>query len=1219
MMLINLKDNRLSFLLFLLFIFLFFSNGFATENHEIEYIIKNSAESAKDLEGILKVEMPKYLDLIGNKEINLSPIPIGNKDAQSIQFEISDYKSVGRKNVVELNIERTDSQSVIMPDENKIVLEDNRAPQKDSSYLNPTTVYVDDLDKIDIVALFEDDFSGIKDGQVVNIEGNSTTINTTENKTAVIEDSIKPNMTPGRYRVYIAGVQDNAGNYSGRIYLGSYRVEKREERPPPPDESLDNYSAVINEAEVEYYGKTVVGVLNLGYAQEMKGLLSTFGEKSDSVKINKVSANLVNRYPILIIPSGGLANQTNVKSLKDRFSEYVKQGGTLLLMAQTRGKCYDLLPDKVGGLGYYQDKACYNVTGQMKNYNYALAGQKDTRVDGTADGVITSWPQNAEVWIKRIKNKFPALLNYKHGSGRVIVSTYYSDFAYGHSQLHQDEKRLIRDLLSWSRDFADLPEVKVGDSKEVKIPLNSKSAIQNKELQADEVKLILRSPNRKKVKTKKLAISNKEGVTFDFDDTNRQLSKENKSGLGIWWINYEFYKDGRLIQKEIEGQRIVLHKELEVKREEELQITVNPKKLSALEGDKIPFNIIVNNNQGTARSLKYKIYNRRNNKKVTSGSINLEANDKVKKNVELNSYQSFTRIRYMVNKNWWRFVFVDEEGQEIVTEERGVSVYKPTVDAKYSFSNLTRPEDDAYQPGDEVKLDLSLLNNIPLDYPIKWSFKLIAPDNSIVYSNSGEDNLSTLLYKEIKFNLPEHYVIGDYEVQLKVSKGNQKLPMRLKSSDRIRFVTKALSINKISKSSANISNLSKSNIKYDLSYKILDRDEEVFKENKKGSVLSKENKSISFSPPTNLSPFKRYKVKFNLAYKGRTEEKKLKINPLDQIDFEKPEQKIIKTNHKLNYNLRISNQSISTMSDLDLKVNIGGSINQTKSFALSEIKVGEKMNKELELKLPKKIYSGTYPVRFFICNDQGQQEEVANSTLKAIKTRLKVKPLKTELSPGDNWGVAIKNVGDRTTKVSYQITLSDNKGYRINKTASTTIPAGEEMAPKWLLDSKFKAGNYMIEWDIETSPIVNKFKNYKRVNLEGTEASIEVKTEKDFYSNKEKIAFESYISNQNYPTDGVVNFDLTKFSTYQGANRKRIDDWTTVGGNNQRTDVAKLPANIKEPSILWKTGFITTGFNLVGNVDEDKINEALFFNVMTDREDYAVAICDGKTGTVEKL
>ena len=56
-------------------------------------------------------------------------------------------------------------------------------------------------------------------------------------------------------------------------------------------------------------------------------------------------------------------------------------------------------------------------------------------------------------------------------TGRVIVSNYYSDYAHGHAQLHRDERALLRDLLSWARDFAGIPEVRPGGKITLNLPV----------------------------------------------------------------------------------------------------------------------------------------------------------------------------------------------------------------------------------------------------------------------------------------------------------------------------------------------------------------------------------------------------------------------------------------------------------------------------------------------------------------------------------------------------------------------------------------------------------------------------------------------------------------------------------------------------------------------------------------------------------------------------
>lgn len=331
------------------------------------------------------------------------------------------------------------------------------------------------------------------------------------------------------------------------------------DQPSDPGGDLEPFASTISGAEPPRFGRVKIAIFRSGYALEMKDLLTTFGEAAEFIRPEEFSPSTAAEYQIVIIPSAALASLENLSNLRKKFSEYVSSGGTLLVMAQPMDTCYRLLPDEVEGIGYYRDKARYAAAG-IDRYNPALAGQTDATVDGTADGVLTAWPERAEIWLHRLKNDFPALLMYRHGAGRVIVSNYYSDYAHGHSQLYKDERALLRDLLSWARDFAEIPEVKPGGKLRVDVPV-AYPAGYGRNTPAARVRLVLRNPDRRKVSIKDHAVKIPPGgsarIPFTFDDTGRVLSGRN--GLGIWWINYEFYDaQGRLLQSELEGQRVAL-------------------------------------------------------------------------------------------------------------------------------------------------------------------------------------------------------------------------------------------------------------------------------------------------------------------------------------------------------------------------------------------------------------------------------------------------------------------------------------------------------------------------------------------------------------------------------------------------------------------------------------------------------------------------------------
>ncbi len=52
----------------------------------------------------------------------------------------------------------------------------------------------------------------------------------------------------------------------------------------------------------------------------------------------------------------------------------------------------------------------------------------------SVDGYFTQYPDNSTILLRRTANGQPAMLMYDYGLGKVIVTSMYSDWAYGHSQ-----------------------------------------------------------------------------------------------------------------------------------------------------------------------------------------------------------------------------------------------------------------------------------------------------------------------------------------------------------------------------------------------------------------------------------------------------------------------------------------------------------------------------------------------------------------------------------------------------------------------------------------------------------------------------------------------------------------------------------------------------------------------------------------------------------------
>ena len=377
-------------------------------------------------------------------------------------------------------------------------------------------------------------------------------------------------------------------------------------------------------------------------------------------------------------------------------------------------------------------------TAGIRKYNYAVAGQQDTTVDGTADGVITSWPEDGETWLYRLKNNFPALLSYQIGQGRVVISNYYSDYARGHSQLNEDEKRLLRDLLSWGRDFGVLPEIAPGGTLDVDVPVVY-SNTGGMTATVTKVRLKLRNPNRQQLKMVEIPAELTPGgsltASFNFNDLDKSLSQNM---LGIWWVNYELVDAaGQVVQAEQEGQRVALSKHLQNNNTTDLAITVKTPLQSALEGENIPFQIIARNDASTSRTFNYKVYavlytlvsRVINEKEVASGTISLASQGETETTVDLTPFKAYTSVSpYPWDKNWWRFE-ITENGKTVAGDLVGLGVYRPAAKAYYKINNLTNPNVSILKAGDKAYLELQIENLVPVGYPVDWEITVKGTQN----------------------------------------------------------------------------------------------------------------------------------------------------------------------------------------------------------------------------------------------------------------------------------------------------------------------------------------------------------------------------------------------------------------------------------------------------------------------------------------------------------
>jgi hypothetical protein len=217
----------------------------------------------------------------------------------------------------------------------------------------------------------------------------------------------------------------------------------------------------------EWQGAPDVAVLKNGFHEGITSLLLRYKDPMRFAGLD-LDPSIVSDHPVLVIPSGGLYGMESSEFFKSALDEYVKQSGTLVVFGQQSGYEFNAIPvpmeedgtyNYVNGYGWSQDQQCFTDGTYIENWHPMLAAQTRSTPTANVDGFFSSYPSNSTVILRRTANGQPALLTYAHGAGRVIVSSMYTDWAYGHAQAANEELAIVRDMIAWAKAPAELTEI----------------------------------------------------------------------------------------------------------------------------------------------------------------------------------------------------------------------------------------------------------------------------------------------------------------------------------------------------------------------------------------------------------------------------------------------------------------------------------------------------------------------------------------------------------------------------------------------------------------------------------------------------------------------------------------------------------------------------------------------------------------------------------------
>jgi len=294
-----------------------------------------------------------------------------------------------------------------------------------------------------------------------------------------------------------------------------------------------------------------VAVLQNGFWQAVGNMMADSNEPVMWVDVNFANETLAG-CSVLVIPSGGLYGLDGSESLKAKLDRFVRNGGTLIVLAQQHGSEYSTVPGGLSGYGWIEDQSCQYSSVGITTYVPFLSGQDSPALDLNVDGYFNGWPENSTIVLSRTKNAQPAMLMYNIGKGRVVATSAYEDWAYDHFAASACGKKLIRDLVSWAVKPAELPEFAQSTGAiSVAVPMENTG-----NSTATKAVFTVVDPDRNVVSTSELAVNI---GARQAGSANFSVAAQSKTG--IWWADYALYNStGGLLRQGFDAQRFAVSK-----------------------------------------------------------------------------------------------------------------------------------------------------------------------------------------------------------------------------------------------------------------------------------------------------------------------------------------------------------------------------------------------------------------------------------------------------------------------------------------------------------------------------------------------------------------------------------------------------------------------------------------------------------------------------------
>ncbi|MDP4181916.1 MAG: hypothetical protein Q8942_12580, partial [Bacillota bacterium] len=880
--------------------------------------------------------------------------------------------------------------------------------------------------------------------------------------------------------------------------------------PPGPgpggDHPDDNYSV----SDTSNYGKywdvdtdSEIGVLNYGSGKTIGSILSQKGIKTCQVQTDlsiRYSNNKdIRNLKTLIIGSGGLAVLSSGLQ-RQKLKEFVENGGTILSMSQQYGKDFSALPssDKpLEGYGWVEDQSCFINAVYYDKDSPIFASQSRKNLTAAFDGYFTEYPKNAQVLLKRTKNDMPSLIEYKVGLGRVIAGTLFTDWAYSHNQVGEEEKHLLDDIILYAiSSGTNIRTYKPGDSVQDNLSINYPSEGKNNygNLQTvDHAEVDIFTSSGDKVFSKKYDITAKKGDIIKAEFRMDNLNKE-----GIYFASYKLYNKSDedyikysdittlfAVQKNISDTSV---------SKADIDFWAVSDKEDINEGDEVEYKVFIRNNTKTdMESLRlgyvdlHSNGNRGDLDNVMDADFSIKSGEIKELSFKRPFYES-TRLRFYIYNN---------KSERVAYFERGIWVEK----INDFFARIKVSSDKAqYLPGETatIKLDLDTTeNSLDVANPV-GDISVTDGFGKKVYENSVEFTSMSELIKNISFKLPDELLGDTFNIHIAlrwknfssriIDVADCKLDILGAKPDIVLKYPSETKLNNLAIEVRNESIVAMPSGK--LTVRILDheRKEVVSKSYIIDGLEAGAKKLVEFDPDVENAVKGSYILSYELDYgKKITREVSLKNNY--KVDFKHPEA-YVKGNNTLVFN--VSNKGdISTRSSLQVKL-VDPHMNEifNKVIPIEDINLNSEKAVEVNIEIPK-LVQGDYLIYYELdYGDYFSGKEVIKNVQKA-----EIYLEKPDFKPGEiaKGTVLVYNPCDfKLENENLQIRIN-NLGLTINKQYSVEPHSSKMFDVSWTIPENTAEGRYSIDFpELENTALYQKISSGDAISYLGSPEKIGV-------------------------------------------------------------------------------------------------------------------------------